>query len=178
MQILAEKQIVVGPGQMPDELLKAVEAQRAEATGECVVRGRYHPSVHRAKVLQQVGLLLEHCDAQPARERFLARVHPKMRLEVPGHAELFPAVAAPILAHRGRLGRVVRGRGRRRPGRGQGPRAPGRLQARRRRRVRARRPVRSSGRRHRPVLLRNHVSSLFFISYFRGMGQVWRARTR
>ena len=48
VQILAEQQIVVGPGQMPDELLKAVEAQRAEATGEGVVRGRYYPSVHRA----------------------------------------------------------------------------------------------------------------------------------
>ena len=65
----------MGPGQVPDELLKAVEAEGAEATGEGVVRGRYHPPVHRAEVLEQVGLLLEHGDAEPARERLLTGVH-------------------------------------------------------------------------------------------------------
>lgn len=143
----------MGPGQVPDELLKAVEAQGAEATGEGVVRGRYHPPVHRAEVLEQVGLLLEHGDAEPARERLLTGVHSEVGLQVPRHAELLAAVAAPVLAHRGGLGRVVRGRGWRGPGRGQGPGAPGRLEARGGRRVGAWRPVRSTGRRHRPVLL-------------------------
>lgn len=175
----------MGPGQMPDELLKAVEAQRAEATGEGVVRGRYHPSVHRAEMLQQVGLLLEHGDAQPARERFLTGVHSEVGLQVPRHPELFPAVAAPVLAHRGRFRRVVGGRGRRGPGRGKGPRAPRRFQASGRRRVSAWRPVRSTGRRHRPVLLPEtetnvrkppRLSLSLFFSLFPRLEEAGRAR--
>lgn len=111
MQVLAEQQTVVRPGQVSDELGLAVEAERAEAAGEGVVGRGDDAPVDRAEVLEQVGLLLEHGDAEPAGEGLLARVDAQVSLEVPGHAELLAAVGAAVLPDRGRLGRaVVRGR--------------------------------------------------------------------
>lgn len=60
---------------MPNEFLQRVERHVAEtaveargvfvsATATVATRG-YHIPVHRAQVFQEVGLLLEHGDAQP-----------------------------------------------------------------------------------------------------------------
>lgn len=105
------------PRQVPDEFLQAVEAQRAEAAREGIVRRGYPTPVNRAEVLQQVRLLLEHGDADPTRERLLARVHSQVSLEVPRHAELLAAVGAPVISHGGGLRRVLRRRRRRSSGR-------------------------------------------------------------
>lgn len=152
VQVLAEQEAVVGPGEVPYELGLAVEAQGAEAAGEGVVGRGYHTPVHRAQVLEQVGLLLEHSHAQPAGEGLLAGVHPQVGLQVPGHTELLAAVGAPVLPNRGGFGRIF-GCGRRRcPGGGQGPRAPRGVQTWGCHRVRRRRTVDQYGRGHRSVL--------------------------
>jgi hypothetical protein len=105
VEVLAEEEVVVRPGQVSDELLQVVERHGAEAAVEARVRPvdgrrRNHTAVHGTQVFQQVRLLLEHGDAQAAGERLLARVHPQMGLEVPTHAERLAAVLAAVLAHR------------------------------------------------------------------------------
>jgi hypothetical protein len=115
VEVLAEEEVVVRPGQVSDELLQVVERHGAETAIEARVRPvdgrrRNHTSVHGTQVFQQVRLLLEHGDAQAAGERLLAGVHPQMGLEVPTHAERLAAILAPVLAHRHLLlrhGRLV-----------------------------------------------------------------------
>lgn len=125
---------------MPDEVLQIDEVgRRAEAARERIIRGGYHATVHRAEMLQQVRFLLEHGNAESTCKWFLARVHSQVSLQVPRHAELLAAVAAPIFTYRSRLGRVVRRRRRRWCSGGwHGPGTPGWLQGRRRRRIGAR----------------------------------------
>jgi len=105
-QILGQQQVVVVAGQVTDELLDRFKAHGAEAAAVSVlrvrpVRGGNDVPVHRAQVLQQVGLLLEHGHAKAAGERLLASMDAQMGLEVPGHAKLFATVFASILPHRG-----------------------------------------------------------------------------
>lgn len=86
--------------EMPDEFLERLEAHRTEAAvvPAAALRRVYHVSVHGAEVLQEMRLLLEHGHAQAARERLLASVDAQVGLQVPGHAELFAAVLAAVLA--------------------------------------------------------------------------------
>lgn len=132
VQVLGEQQVVVRPGEVADQLLERVERHLTEAAVERGRRllvggagaGRYDVPVHRAQVLEQVGLLLEHGHAQAARERLLARVHAEVRFQVPAHAELLAAVRALVLAARAARAarrlvfRVRRRRRGRRSGRG------------------------------------------------------------
>jgi len=138
---------------MPDEVLQIDEVgRRAEAARERIVRSSYHATVHRAEMLQQMRLLLEHGNAESTRKRLLARVHSQVSLQVPRHAELLAAVAAPVFTYGGGLGRVVRRRRRRWCSGGwHGPGTPGLLQGRRRRRIGARRSMWRRCR--RPILL-------------------------
>lgn len=101
---------------MSDEFLQGLERHVAEAAVEPgrvllaaapAVPGGDDVAVHGAQVLEEVGLLLEHGDAQPARERLLPGVHAEVGLEVPAHAELLPAVLAPVLPRRGALPRAL-----------------------------------------------------------------------
>lgn len=127
IQVLGEQQVVVRPGKVADQLLERVERHLTEAAVERGRRlliggagaGRYYVPVHRAQMLEQVSLLLEHGHAQAARERLLARVHAKVRFQVPAHAELLATVRALVLAARAahtarrlvfRVGRRRRGR--------------------------------------------------------------------
>lgn len=125
VQVLGQQQVVVRPGEVPDQLLERVERHLTEAAVERDGRvlvggagpGRYDVPVHGAQVLEQVRLLLEHGHAQAARERLLARVHAQVRLQVPAHAELLAAVRALVLAAGGARGQrrlLVRVRRRRR----------------------------------------------------------------
>lgn len=117
MQVLAEEEVVVGAGEVPDELLQGLEGHLAEAAVEAALAALVDDvPVHGAEVLEQVRLLLEHGDAETTREGLFARVHPQVRLEVPAHAELLAAVLAAVLAHRDALagGGGARGRVRRR----------------------------------------------------------------
>jgi len=87
-QILGQQQVVVVAGQVTDELLDRFKAHGAEAAAVSVlrvrpVRGGNDVPVHRAQVLQQVGLLLEHGHAKAAGERLLASMDAQMGLEVP-----------------------------------------------------------------------------------------------
>jgi len=61
-------------------------------------------------MLQQMSLLLEHGGTQSTPERFFTRMHSQMSLQVPRHAKLLAAVAAPVFSHGGGLGRLVRRR--------------------------------------------------------------------
>lgn len=141
------------PRQVSYELLQAVEAQRAEATGKRVVGRCYDTSVDGAQVLEEMRFLLEHSDAETTGEGLFTGVNSQMSLEIPRHAELLAAVGATVLPDGIRLWWILGGR-RRRSSRGrQRPRTPWRLQTRCRCWIGARRPVRTSGWRHRPVLL-------------------------
>lgn len=118
------------PGKVADQLLERVERHLTEAAVERGRRllvggagaGRYDVPVHRAKVLEQMGFLLEHGHAKAARERLLARVNAQMSFQVPAHAELLAAVSALVLAASATrtTGRLVFRVGRRRRGRRSG----------------------------------------------------------
>lgn len=62
MEVLAQQQVVVMAGQMPDQLLQRFKHQRAETARVPPARFRrvYNVPMHRAQMLQQVRLLLEH----------------------------------------------------------------------------------------------------------------------
>lgn len=87
----------------------AVESGGVVVASPSAVAARDHVAVHRAQVLEEVGLLLEHGDAQPACEGLLARMHAEVRLEVPAHAELLAAVLTPVLPRRRGLPRALAG---------------------------------------------------------------------
>lgn len=102
VEVFAEQQIVVVTGEMSHQLLERVKVQRAEAALVLSTRLRRIDDVpmHRAQMLQQVRLLLEHRHAQATCERLLAGVHAQMRLQIPRHSELLSAILATVLAHR------------------------------------------------------------------------------
>lgn len=68
-------------------------------TGRPTTR-RYHISMHRTQVFQQVCFLLEHGHAQPTRKRLFPSVNTQVGLEVPAHAKLFATVLAPVFSRR------------------------------------------------------------------------------
>lgn len=109
MHIPAEQHIVVRSGEMPDEILQIHKVRRrAKATGERVVGGGYRGPVHRAKMLQQMGFLLEHGRTESTPKRLFTRVHSQMSLQVPRHAKLLATIGAPVFSHRGGFRRLVR----------------------------------------------------------------------
>lgn len=110
VQILTQQQIVMMTRQMSHQLLQCIKVQRAEATLVPAARLRriYDVPMHRAQMLQQMRLLLEHRHTQSTSEWLFARVYAQMRLQVPRHSELLAAVLTAILTNRIARIRVAR----------------------------------------------------------------------
>lgn len=87
---------------MSHQLLQRVKVESTEAALVSSTRfGRiYDIPMHRAQMLQQMRLLLEHRDAQSTSEWLFARVHAQMRLQVPRHSKLLSTILTAVLTNR------------------------------------------------------------------------------
>lgn len=110
VQILTQQQIVMMTRQMPHQLLQCVKVQCTEATLVPSTRLRriYNVPMHRAQMLQQMRLLLEHRHTKSTGEWLFARVYAQMRLQVPRHSKLLATVLTAILTNRIARIRVAR----------------------------------------------------------------------
>lgn len=110
VQILTQQQIVMMTRQMPHQLLQRIKVQRTEATlvPSARLRRIYDVPMHRAQMLQQMRLLLEHRHTQSTSEWLFARVYAQMRLQVPRHSKLLATVLTAILTNRIARIRVAR----------------------------------------------------------------------
>lgn len=113
VQVLTQQQIVMRPRQVPNKFWQGLKRQctktAVEPPATTIIR-RYHVPVHGTQMLQQVGFLLEHSDAESTGERLFARVYAQVCFQVPGHTELLAAVFAAVFADsagRGRRGTTL-----------------------------------------------------------------------
>lgn len=102
VQVLTQQQVVMMSRQMSHQLLQRVKVESTEAALVSSTRfGRiYDIPMHRAQMLQQMRLLLEHRDAQSTSEWLFARVHAQMRLQVPRHSKLLSTILTAVLTNR------------------------------------------------------------------------------